>query len=372
MTAVFTKTSVPAHAHTLPREYYTSAAVFEREAERIFGRSWLCVGREEQLPSPGSFFLAQPTSNESIIVVRGNDGRIRAFYNVCRHRGTRICTDAQGRFSGSIMCPYHAWTYALDGKLTAARNMQDVPGFDRSEWPLKPVALALWEGFIFINMAAEPQPFSEVFAPLLERFSRWHIGETRAAKAITYDLRCNWKLIFQNYSECYHCPLVHPALDKLTPSQSGRNDLGSGPFLGGYMEFREPGASMTMTGHSQLPPLGDVDGEELNHVYYYAIFPSLLLSLHPDYVMAHFCRPVAVDRTEVVCKWLFDPKAIARPGFDPSDAADFWDMTNRQDWHVCELSQLGIESHSYTPGPYANQEGLLYQFDQHYLRALEG
>src|SRR5579864_1753281 len=369
--AVFTKTSVPAHAHTLPREYYTSPDVFEREAERVFSRSWLCVGREEDLAATGSYFLAQPTANENIIVVRGSDTKIRAFYNVCRHRGTRICTEPQGKFPGSITCPYHAWTYGLDGKLNAARNMQEVAEFDKSEWPLKEVALARWEGFLFINMAMRPQPFEEVFAPLLTRFSRWQIGATRAASTITYDLRCNWKLVFQNYSECYHCPLVHPALDKLTPAQSGRNDLGEGPFLGGFMEFRDPGTSMTMSGHSSLPPLGEVSGEELNHVYYYAIFPSLLLSLHPDYVMAHFPRPIGVNQTEIVCKWLFDPKTIAAPGFDPSDAVQFWDMTNRQDWHVCELSQLGIESRSYTPGPYANQEGLLYQFDQHYLKVME-
>ncbi|HLW37438.1 MAG TPA: aromatic ring-hydroxylating dioxygenase subunit alpha [Candidatus Eremiobacteraceae bacterium] len=368
--AVFTKTSVPARAHTLPREYYTAEDIFRREDELIFSRRWLCVGREEQLPAAGSYFLAE-AAGESIIVVRGADGAVRAFYNVCRHRGTRMCTQDHGKFPGAITCPYHAWTYGLDGALTAARNMQEVEGFDRSEWPLKPVALASWEGFIFINLADRPQPFAEAFAPLLGRFSKWHIADTRVASTIEYDLHCNWKLIFQNYSECYHCPLVHPALDKLSPSQSGRNDLGEGPFLGGYMELREHGTSMTMTGRSKNPPLGEVSGEELDHVYYYAIFPSLLLSLHPDYIMAHFARPLSVNRTQIVCKWLFDPKTMSQPGFDPSDAVDFWDMTNRQDWHVCELSQLGVQSRAYTPGPYANQEGLLYQFDRNYLKAME-
>jgi len=369
--AVFTKTSVPAHAHTLPREYYTADSIFRRESEHIFARHWLCVGREEQIPAAGNYFLAEG-ADESVIVVRGADAKVRAFYNVCRHRGTRICTEAQGKFSGSITCPYHAWTYGLDGALTAARNMQEVEGFDKSEWPLKPVALASWEGFLFINLATNPKPFAEVFAPLIGRFSKWHIGEARVARTIEYDLHCNWKLIFQNYSECYHCPLVHPALDKLSPSQSGRNDLGEGPFLGGYMELREHGTSMTMTGHSTSAPIGEVAGDELDHVYYYTIFPSLLLSLHPDYVMAHLVRPVSVNRSQISCSWLFDAKAMTKAGFDASDAVDFWDMTNRQDWHVCELSQLGVESRSYTPGPYANQEGLLYQFDQNYLHTMEG
>src|SRR5579872_3847628 len=155
--AVFTKTSVPARAHTLPRDYYTAEEIFRRERERIFSRHWLCVGREEQVSGPGSYFLAE-LFDESIIVLRGSDQKIRALYNVCRHRGTRMCTDAAGKFSGSIMCPYHAWTYALDGKLVAARNMQDVEGFDKNEWPLKEAALAVWEGFIFINLDANPQP----------------------------------------------------------------------------------------------------------------------------------------------------------------------------------------------------------------------
>ncbi len=368
--AVFTKTSVPPGAHTLPRQYYTSADIFAREAEKIFGQRWVCVGREEQIEKPGEFFLAE-IGQENLIIVRGQDGSIRALYNVCRHRGTRMCTDVKGKFSGSIMCPYHAWTYSLDGRLTAARNMDGVPDFDKADYPLKQAALASWDGFIFVNLAARPEPFEQAYAPLLGRFAKWQIGDLRIAKTITYDLSCNWKLLIQNYSECYHCPLVHPALDKLTPFDSGRNDLGEGPFLGGYMTMRNPGSSMSMSGKKSYPPLGGVTGEELDHVYYYAFFPSMLLSLEPDYVMVHRVRPVAVNRSIVVCQWLFHPDTIASPGFDPSDAVDFWDMTNRQDWHVCELSQAGVESHSYTPGPYANQEGLLYQFDRYYMSVME-
>jgi Rieske 2Fe-2S family protein len=368
--AVFTKISVPPGAHTLPRPYYTSPEIFAREADKIFTQRWLCVGREEQISKPGEYFLSN-FGQESIILVRGADRTIRALYNVCRHRGTRICTEPQGKFTGSIMCPYHAWTYGLDGLLMAARNMDGVPDFDKTSYPLKQASLATWEGFIFINLAEQPEPFERAFAPLIGRFSKWHIGELRAARRITYDLRCNWKLIVQNYSECYHCPLVHPALDKLTPYDSGRNDLGEGPFLGGYMTMRNSGSRMSMSGTSHYPPLGEVAGEELNHVYYYALFPSMLLSLEPDYVMAHRITPVAVDRSIIVCEWLFHPDTIASPGFDASDAVDFWDMTNRQDWHVCELSQLGIESLAYTPGPYANAEGLLYQFDRYYRSVME-
>lgn len=365
----FVRASVGSGATTLPASWYTSDEVFARERERIFGREWLCVGRVEQIENPGDFFLAEP-ADENLIVTRDTGGAIHAFHNVCRHRGTRVCEQSSGHFQGSIQCPYHAWTYGLDGELKVARNMAEVPNFDRSRYPLKEVPTATWEGFIFANLSEMPTPFEEAFAPLLGRFAKWDLATLRAARSTTYQLNCNWKLIFLNYSECYHCPLVHPQLDKLSPSDSGRNDLAEGPFLGGYSELRTPGTSLTMSGHSSRSPIGTVDGEELNHVYYYTLFPSMALSLHPDYAMVHYFKPLAPDRTEVVCAWLFDPKTMASSDFDPSDAVDFWDLTNRQDWHVNELTQLGMRSRGYSPGPYANQEGLLAAFDRHYLRVM--
>jgi Rieske 2Fe-2S family protein len=355
---------------TLAASWYTSPEVFAQERERIFGREWLCVGREEQVANPGDFFTVEP-AGESLIVTRDASGEIHAFYNVCRHRGTRVCEAASGHFQGSIMCPYHAWTYGLDGNLKAARNMSDVPGFDKSDYRLGQAAVARWEGFIFVNLSDAPVSFEQFYAPLIGRFAQWNISSLRTARSITYDLHCNWKLIFLNYSECYHCPLVHPQLDKLSPSDSGRNDLSDGPFLGGFSELREQGASLTTTGHTSRPPVGTVHGDDVNRIYYYTIFPSMLLSMHPDYVMVHFAKPLAPDRTEVVCSWLFDPKEMAKPDFDPSDAVDFWDLTNRQDWHVNELTQLGMRSRAYRSGPYSNAEGLLGAFDRYYVKVME-
>jgi len=364
----FVKPNVGAGAMTLPAFWYTSPEVFAQEQERVFAREWICVGREESIAAAGDFFTIE-RAGESLIVTRDNAGAVHAFFNVCRHRGTRICEVPSGRFGGSIQCPYHAWTYGLDGELKVARNMAEVAGFQRSLYPLKEASVALWEGFIFVSF--EPAaPFEQVFAPLIGRFARWEIGKLRTARSLNYDLACNWKLLFLNYSECYHCPLVHPQLDKLSPSDSGRNDLSEGPFLGGYSELRHHGTSLTMSGTSSRPPLGSVDGADLDRVYYYTIFPSLLLSLHPDYVMVHYPKPLAADRTEVVCAFLFEPATIAQPGFDPSDAVDFWDLTNRQDWHVNELTQWGVRSRAYSPGPYSNAEGLLGAFDRHYLTVM--
>jgi Rieske 2Fe-2S family protein len=373
----FRRPNVNAGAKTLEAPWYTSPEVYAREEERIFTREWLCVGREESVAKAGDFFTVD-RAGENVIVTRDSSGVLHAFYNVCRHRGSRICEASSGHFQGSIQCPYHAWTYGLDGALKVARNMAEVPGFDRDDYPLKEAAVASWEGFVFVNLGrvsesgtAEVVPFELAFAPLIGRFARWEIGELKTARSITYELACNWKLIFLNYSECYHCPLVHPQLDKLSPSDSGRNDLSEGPFLGGYSELRQPGTALTTTGHSSRPPLSGVDGAELDRVYYYTIFPSLLLSLHPDYVMVHYVKPLAADRTEVVCAFLFDPETIARSDFDPSDAVEFWDLTNRQDWQVNQLTQLGLRSRAYSPGPYSNAEGLLSAFDRHYLQVME-
>jgi Rieske 2Fe-2S family protein len=368
----FVRPKVGAGAKTLDASWYTSPEVFAAEQERVFGRKWLCVGREESLAEHGDFFTSE-RAGESLIITRDGAGAVHAFYNVCRHRGTRICEKASGRFQGSIQCPYHGWTYGLDGTLKVARNMADVPGFDRDEYPLKEAAVALWEGFIFINLAPsnDPASFEKAFAPLIGRFARWQIGGLRTARSAEYELACNWKLVFLNYSECYHCPLVHPQLDKLSPSDSGRNDLTEGPFLGGYSELRRPGTSLTTSGRSSHPPLGTVGGADLDRIYYYTIFPSLLLSTHPDYVMVHYVKPLAADRTHIVCAWLFDPRTMAQPDFDPSDVVDFWDVTNRQDWHVNELTQLGLSSRAYSPGPYSDAEGLLSAFDRHYRSVME-
>lgn len=368
--ATFMRPSVGRGVKTLEARWYTSLEIFAAEREHIFARDWVCIGRADELEMPGDFHLAEVAA-ESLILVRDAERRLRAFYNVCRHRGSRICEQDEGHFGGSIQCPYHAWTYGLDGKLNVARNMADVPEFRTDDYPLHEAKLALWEGFVFVSLACEPEPFERIFAPLMCRFADWNVAALRTSKSIAYDVACNWKLVFQNYSECYHCPPVHPQLDRLSPSDSGRNDLAEGRFLGGYSELRRHGGSLTSSGTTRRSPLGGVRNENLGRVYYYTIFPSMLLGLHPDYVMVHYLRPVAVDRTNVVCSWLFDPETMAREDFDPLDAVEFWDVTNRQDWHVNELTQKGVESRAYVPGPYSNAEGLLAAFDRFYLRVME-
>ena len=370
--ATFLKTTqIPIHgASTLPGRYYTSDDVFREEGERIFGERWMLVGREDEIPKSGDFTLHQ-VAGESIIVVRGNDDAIRAFYNVCRHRGTRMCEAASGNMGNAIQCPYHSWSYALDGRCIGAPHMTGLDGFDKHDYPLHDVPTALWEGFIFINLSNNPEPFARAWAPLIGRFSRFNLSALRAARRNEYDVNANWKLVYQNYSECYHCSPVHPALVRITPATSGENDLVEGPFLGGYMVIQEHGGSLTMTGRACGTLVGDqLPAEDYNRVYYYSILPNMLLSLHPDYVMVHKLYPLAPNRTHVVCEWLFNPESFKNPAFDADDAAAFWDMTNREDWHVCELSQKGISSRAYAPGPYSPRESVSVQWDREYKKIM--
>ena len=367
--ATFVRASVGAGAKTLEARWYLSPDVFQAERERIFGRSWIAVGRSDVISDPGEFFVAE-VAGESLIVTRDDNGEVHAFYNVCRHRGTQLCQSEQGRFKGSIQCPYHAWTYGLDGRLNVARNMDDVEGFSRADYPLHEAAVTVWSGFIFVSLAREPESFERAFAPILDRFARWRLDDVRTAHTTRYHLACNWKLIFENFSECYHCPIVHPQLERLSPSDSGRNDLTEGAFLGGYSELREHGMSLTTSGSTMRPPLGDICGDDLLRSYYYTVFPSMLLSLHADYAMAHYISPLSPDRTMVECAWLFHRETMLAPHFDPSDAVEFWDATNKQDWHVNELTHRGLRSRAYEPGPYANAEGLLAAFDRYYLERM--
>jgi phenylpropionate dioxygenase-like ring-hydroxylating dioxygenase large terminal subunit len=354
---------MPEGATTLPAAYYVDADYFAREMAALFGRMWICAGRAEQVERPGQFFIRE-VLGESIIVTRAPSGRVHAFYNVCRHRGTKLCTDHEGTFAGSIQCPYHAWTYDLEGRLIGAPHMEEVPHFRKDQYPLHQVHADVWDGHIFLNLARDPQPLLAQLADLPSKFKQWRMADLRLGRRIVYDVRANWKLLIQNYNECLHCPNLHPALNKLSHYLSGENEPLRASYMGGRMDLRPGVATLSMDGTCPRAFLPGLSAEDVRRVYYYAIFPNMLLSLHPDYMLVHILWPIAPDRTINICEWHFQPETLAQPDFNASDAIDFWDMTNRQDWHVCELSQAGISSRAYTPGPYSNREDLLYAFDR--------
>jgi glycine betaine catabolism A len=345
---------------TLPARYYVDPAIFSEELERFFCASWICVGRADQIAN-ASDFVVREIGDESIIITRDQSGAIRAHYNVCRHRGTRMCTVAEGTFAGRIQCPYHGWTYGLDGRLIGAPHMEGLP---REEYPLQSVHCDSWDGHIFINLAPQAAPLVDQLGDLTQRFSAWRMSNLRFHSRRVYEVAANWKFIVQNYNECLHCPVLHPALSRLTDYLSGENCDPSGGYIGGSMEFKPGIETMSLDGklrRSFLPGLSEVQQKE---VHYYSVFPNMFLSLHPDYMMTHTLWPRAVDRTEIVCEWHFHPDEIAKPGFQANDAIEFWDLTNKEDWHISELSQAGVKSRAYKPGPYSPREGLPLAFDQ--------
>lgn len=347
---------------TLPRRYYTDPALFQDEVERFFFDHWICAGRMDVIPNPGDYFLRNVTG-ESVIVLRDSTDKIRCFYNVCRHRGTRICVAAEGNFGGRIQCPYHAWTYALDGHLLGAPHMED-PGFRHADYPLREVAVDCWDGHIFLHFGADPNSLSEILGGLPAKFAHWKMQNLRLGRRIEYELKANWKLILLNYNECLHCPLVHPMLNRLTDYLGADNEAPTPNYVGGAMGFRGSAQTMSVDGKRRREYLPGLTEEERKSVFYYTIYPNLLLSLHPDYMLIHTIWPEAVDRTRVICEWYFHPSELAKPDPELRDVVEFWDITNREDWAIVELSQAGINSRAYTPGPYSKRETLLHAIDR--------
>jgi len=350
-------------ARTLPRAVYTSAAIRELEDRALFGRSWLAIGREADLPRAGSF-VTREFAGERVLVVRAEDGVLRAFFNVCRHRGVRLVDEERGELRGVIACPYHAWTYGLDGGFLRAPKSSDLPRCDDRD--LVPLVVAVREGFVFANLNPDAAPLVAHFADLPD-LARFRLAELQSVKQLAYEIAADWKIVCENYSECYHCPLVHPQLSRLSDLESGGFADGV-CYNGGPMRLRDGVETLSTTGRSRSPALTPVAGERL--VHYYLVYPNLMLGIHPDYVVTHQVWPLATGRARIECEWLFPGEALADPRFDATEVVRFWDVTNRQDWALCERVQRGTGSRGYRPGPYHPSERCVHAFDRWYARWL--
>ena len=344
----------------LPGPAYTDSSVLAWEQKVIFAGGWTCVGRAADLAEPGTR-RAVRTGDDAVLLVRGDDGVLRGFYNVCRHRGHELmpCGETgRGRF---VACPYHSWVYALDGALHKVPSAHRA-GVDVAEIGLVPVAVTEWHGFVFVNADGRAAPFEEYARGLDELVAPYRCANLVVAAGHEYELAANWKLAIENYHECYHCSTIHPELCRVSPPESGVNYIPDGLWIGGVMDLVDDAQTMSLDGRSGAAPLPGLTGARLRQVAYLQVVPNLLLSLHPDYVMTHVLEPLAPGRTRVVCQWLFDPGAVRADGFDPAYAVDFWDLTNRQDWAACEGVQRGVASRGYIPGPLSRwHESAVYQ-----------
>src|SRR4029453_3437343 len=355
----------------LPRDAYTSPRVFAFEQERFFAGSWICVGREGDLEGTGAQ-RAVRVGGAGVLLARGSDGRVRAFANTCRHRGHELLGVGEQTTRRTVLCPYHAWTYDLDGSLRVAPGFRDHGDFQPAEHGLVELPLESWHGFLFVNGSGDAPPFAERVGALDGLVAPYQPERLVPLASHAYELAANWKVVLENYHECYHCPLIPPELCQVSPPASGDNFELDGAWVGGTMDLKDHAATMSLDGHRHRVPIPGAGGERLRTVAYLGLFPNLLLSLHPDYVMTHLVEPPGPALSHVVCTWYFPPEATERPGFDPSYGADFWHRTNRQDWAASESLNRGMASPHFQPGPLAPAEDAVYHVVTMIARAYLG
>ena len=350
-------------ARTLPAAVFTHTRIHDFEQRTLFARHWLAIARVTELEDAGSF-VTKDVAGERILIVRDEVGELRAFFNVCRHRGSRLVDEARGRLRSGIACPYHAWVYGFDGRLR--RAPQRVIDTDSDALGLVTIPLVVREGFVFVQL--DRPATLEPALPSLEPFN---LGVLVRVARLDYEVRCNWKIVCENYSECYHCPGVHPQLSRLSDF-SGDGFEDEAGYNGGPMQLRPGIDTLSTTGRSDWQRLCDPLSNASSLIQYWLVYPNLMLGVHPDYLLVHRAWPIGADRCRVDCEVFVHPQTAATAGFDAGAVVAFWDLTNRQDWALCERVQQGVASRGYRPGPYHPSERCVHAFDRWYARCLSG
>lgn len=357
---------------TLPGSAYVSPQVFEAEANAIFFASWMALAREEEIAAPGDL-LVRGFAGERFLLTRDLSGELHAFFDVCRHRGTELVDEGSSHVAKAIKCPYHAWTYGLDGRLLGTPNVRSDEHFDREEHPLRAVDCATWEGFVFVNASTEHEPLLQTLEGDPEQpmqFARYGIGGLRIGRATRNEVDANWKILIDNYNECLHCPGVHPELVALVPVYR-KGSVEEDPHSWG-VTLADGATSFTRSGRSSCPPLPGITQDDRHRYYGCHIFPNMFIDLTSDCVTYDILLPEAPDRTVDVGGYLFHPDTIVSADFDPSDIVEFGQLVMRQDLDVCERAQRGVGSRAFAHGgvlPF--QDRYLHEFRQRYLAILE-
>ncbi len=302
-------------------------------------------------------------------MTRNEAAELRAFYNVCSHRGTKFLddTDGTGHVRKAFKCPYHAWSWDLDGKLIGTPNVHEDERFDRSCYPLYDVAVDQYAGFVFVNLAkGEPRPLMEALtdgAETITAFERYRLDELRIGVRLVYEVAANWKIIVENYNECLHCPTIHPELVAVVPLYRFGEVWDEADTATGN-RMVDGATSFTLTGASTLPKFPGLEPEDYGMYHGSFEFPNLMINLHPDAAMYYIAFPKGPNHTQVVSEYLFRPETIAGPGFKPEPVVEFWDLISKQDWAVCERAQTGVSSRAFTRGVFPRQDRFLYWFNE--------
>ncbi len=367
---------------SLPAAWYFDPARHELEMRRIWQRHWLYVCRATELPAPRSFRTFE-VGDQKLFLVRDEAGVLRGFHNTCRHRGSTLCTQDSGTLrTAAIVCPYHAWSYALDGKLQRITSKFTPAGFDAKEHALYPVSMREWRGFVFVSLAKDPPPFAASWDTPLTRLDGWPLEELQVGHSATKVLRCNWKIFWENYNECLHCPLVHPTLSQMVPIygralMEPRDD----PQWKQHAQDEDPKyrggvrrGAHTWSRDGQLvgKAFPGIAAEDLRTGYVYMTgLPSVFIVGHPDYVRVVRLRPLAPESTELHIEYLFSAETLADPAFDVQRITDFAGAVLREDAQVCELNQSGLRAAPHAQGVLMPEEYVVKQF-QDWIRAEAG
>ncbi len=351
--------------HTLTGREYTSDEVYDRERANIFHRSWFYVCRDERV-APGDRFVAD-IAGESVLLVRDREGQLHAHANVCRHRGARLCEESGPGSKAGITCPYHAWTYALDGRLIGTPHLA-ADAIDRDSLSLWSIACDVLHGFVFVNLSPDPTPLHASFAAGMDSvdlFEHLHLAELRTAVTTSTDVKANWKILVENYQECLHCSWVHPELVDLVPVYKTGSVVDPARPDGG-VSIR--GNSFSLTGRSNLPVLPHMPVEETESYYGATVFPNMFIDVTGTGVIVSSMFPRGAGATTVVMEYLFAADTIALPDFDPAEIVEFSELVGRQDYDVAERVQRGVASRFFDHGVLAPQDFLIADFLATYRR----
>jgi Rieske 2Fe-2S family protein len=374
---------------SLEQPFYLDNDVFDAELETIWKKYWLFAGTVADIPKPGDYFLYK-VHNDSIIIIRGNKGEVYAHYNTCRHRGSLICLEEKGR-APKLVCPYHQWVYDKDGSLVNARLMPD--DFDKSEFGLHPVKVEVAAGLIFISLSDNPPEFKKVADDYFPFLSPYKIESAKVAFKKSYELRTNWKLVAENFRECYHCGPAHPEYcsaviganmkesasevleeRKIEWERSGLAtntiEFENDSFHFGIRYPLRPGVlSYSTDGTAVAIPMGEHKDYNAG-VLGLVVLPNFWMDAVSDYMWTMRVTPVSPSKTLIVLAWLVDKDAVEGEHYTLKHLTEFWQITGEQDWQLCENNFAGIESSAYRPGPYAPIELDVVKFIGWYLNRL--
>ena len=395
MSQIGTPVAKPGYA--LPRAYYTDPEIFEQDLERMLLRHWFCAGHASSLKNPGDYFLAD-LGRESMILSRAADGTIHALLNVCRHRGSRVCVLRSGTaVGGGFTCPYHAWSYGMDGRLRAAREMPE--GFRREDFGLKSLPVRVLEGLIFVSFAAQPPALDDAARALAEAAGTHGWAQAKIAHRESFEIRANWKLAIENYMECYHCQPSHPEfarrhvyarpaaqaaeIERAARTRSAALGIqiadrdGYGLHARAGQESIAVMRSALLEGHATasadgalLAPLMGKFNVADGSSTYFDVGPISDFLAYPDHGVVYRFVPRSVDRTEMEVLWLVRADAVAGRDYDVARLSWLWQVTSIEDKQIIERNQQGVNSRYYEPGPYSLQEAYARRFVEWYLAEL--